>query len=272
MSEFEVSREALRRKREEKRKIRRRKKIRKLLVSMTVFLALAGIYYTVYYTDFFSLEEILVEGNHELSPDEIISDSGLRKGENLLFINKKGIVDNINQIPYIKETVIKKKYPDGMAVSVVERTAEISLKTSNEIILLDFEGIPLEAVDEINEESMVVETDNIYECEMGRAVLFEENNISFDLIVDLMYYISLNEMVYVNKLKISGDDVYVLLDGGTLVKLDQDKDMKYQLVFSKNIIDERTDKNQDIDGLIDYTKGENPVYISSEDSEDRFEE
>lgn len=272
MNEYEESRESLRKKREEKRKIRRKKKVRKLLISMAVFMALFGIYYTVYYTDFFFLEEIIVEGNHELAADEIISDSGLRKGENLLFIDKKSIIANINQIPYIKETIIKKKYPDGMDISVVERCGEISLISQNEIILLDFEGIPLEVVDEIKDESFIVETDNIYEFEPGKAVLFEENNISFDLIVDLMYYISLNEMVYVNKLKISGDDVYVLLDSGTLVKLDQDKDMKYQLVFSKNIIDERTDKNQDVNGLIDYTKGENPVYISSEDSEVRLEE
>ncbi len=269
MNEFEGSREIRRKKRREER---RKNKIRKLLFSLSVFLVLAGIYYIVYYTDLFFLENISVDGNETLSVDDIIGESGLRKGDNLLFINKKNLVENINEMPYVKETRIKKKYPDGMDILVVERTGEILLMSSYEIILMDFEGIPLEKTDVIIENCMVVENDNIYECEMGKGILFNENNISFDLIVDLMYYISLNEMVYVNKFKISGDDAYIYMNNGTLVKLDQLKDMKYQLVFSKNIIDERTDKNQDVNGLIDYTKGENPVYISSEDSEVRFEE
>jgi cell division protein FtsQ len=269
MNEIEESREIRRKK---KRKERRKKKIRKLLFSLSVFLLLSGIYYAIYYTDFFFLEKISVDGNETLLVDDIISESGLRKGDNLLFINKKNLVVNINEMPYVKEASIKKKYPDGLDIFVVERTGEILLMSSHEIILMDFEGIPLEKTDVLVDNCMVVENDNTYECEMGKGILFNENNISFDLIVDLMYYIKLNQMVYVNKLKISGDDVYVYMDEGTLVKLDQLNDMKYQLVFSKNIIDERTDKNQDVKGLIDYTKGENPVYISSEDSEVRFEE
>ena len=155
---------------------------------------------------------------------------------------------------------------------MVERTGEILFMSFDSTIILDFEGTPLQETDELIENYMVLGNDNVFECQMGKEILFTENNISFDLIVDLMYYISLNDMVYVNKLKISGDDVYVYLDSGTLVKMDQMKDLKYQLAFSKNIVDERTDKNQDINGLIDFTKGENPVYISSEDSEVRFEE
>lgn len=273
MNEIEESREIQRKKRREYRKKERRKKrIKKFLISVLIFISLMSVYYIIYYTDFFFLENISVKGNETVDKGDIISESGLLKGENVLFISKEKLVENINEMAYVKETRIEKKLPNGIEIFVVERMGAILFKSENEIILMDFEGIPLEITEVSVEDCMIIENDNSYEYEIGKKILFNENNISFDLIVDLMYYISLNDMDYVNKFKISGEDVYVYMDNGTLVRLDQSKDMKYQLIFSKNIIDDRTEKNKDVNGLIDYTKGENPVYISAEDAEVHFEE
>ena len=48
---------------------------------------------------------------------------------------------------------------------------------------------------------------------------------------------------------------------GTFIKIKLDEDIKYQIVFAMKIINERLNNNLDVtNGLIDFTKGDSPVY------------
>lgn len=49
---------------------------------------------------------------------------------------------------------------------------------------------------------------------------------------------------------------------GTSVRLDLSEDINYQIVFAMKIINERLNNNLTVaSGLIDFTKGDSPVYI-----------
>jgi UDP-N-acetylmuramate-alanine ligase len=48
---------------------------------------------------------------------------------------------------------------------------------------------------------------------------------------------------------------------GTKVRIDLSEDVGYQIVFAMKIINERLNNNLTVTGLIDFTKGDSPVYI-----------
>jgi hypothetical protein len=49
---------------------------------------------------------------------------------------------------------------------------------------------------------------------------------------------------------------------GTAVRIDLSEDINYQIVFGMKIINERLNNNLTVaTGLIDFTKGDSPVYI-----------
>jgi len=54
----------------------------------------------------------------------------------------------------------------------------------------------------------------------------------------------------------------LLTEYGTTIKIRLNEDIKYQIIFAMKIINERLNNNLTVSsGLIDFTKGDSPVYI-----------
>ena len=147
-------------------------------------------------------------------------------------------------------------------MDIIERIDKYQVFSNNEYIIIDKDGIVLrtnvEKLDLITIESY---GDIVYN--IGDSVQFEdiENNKK---IFDTIEYLN-NEYgtETISKLIVDINNRFLFeTQYGTTVRIDLNEDINYQVVFAMKIINERLNNNLTVaNGLIDFTKGDSPVYI-----------
>ena len=71
---------------------------------------------------FFPIQEILIENNAATNLSELKYDLNFLINTNLFFLNKEKILTIINKHDFISNIQLKKKYPNTLNVSIVEKT------------------------------------------------------------------------------------------------------------------------------------------------------
>lgn len=125
---------------------KRRKKVRR--ISFGIFLLATAVVLTALLTPFFNLKNVVVEGNARLTKDEIFKNSGFYYEQNLFKINKNRAEKQINSLPYVLETSIKRKLPETIKITITERQPVAAFKMGESFMLIDKEGRFLESVKE----------------------------------------------------------------------------------------------------------------------------
>jgi cell division protein FtsQ len=256
-----------------KKRNQKKKKRRKLVLNILLFvLAVMSSAYIIIYSDVFNIKEIQIYGNEQMTETEIVELSGLSLGDNLLRIDKKLFENRLTTGVLIKSAEIKRRLPNIIEVYVLERKEAVLMIDISQGIILDFEGIPLRTVETGEYNLPLIKMDSEVSFRLGEMVSISDSDIDVLSLIELLYYVKINGFDYVDYISIREGDVYVTTSYGTLIKLDHKSNMKYQILFTREIISDRMNNNQDILGLIDYTKGENPVYIDFDDMEVKLEE
>ena len=143
-----------------------------------------------------------------------------------------------------------------------EREEKYQIFYNNEYIITDKDGIALktsaEKIQLLTIESLI---DVLYN--IGNVVEFSGID-DIKKIFDTIEYLN-SEF---GRETINGITAYIensVLIGteyGTLIRIKLDEDIKYQVIFAMKIINERLNNNLTVTtGLIDFTKGDSPVYI-----------
>ena len=256
-----------------KQRIEKKKKRRRVIFNILLFLlAVMSSAYIIIYTEVFNVKEIQVYGNKQMTETEIIELSGLNIGDNLLRIEKRISENRVATGVMIKEAEIKRKLPDIIQIHVIERQEAVFMMDPTQAIILDYEGIPLKYSEADANNLPMIRLDRELTFRLGEMVSIDNSDIKVLTLIELLYYIKINGFDYVGHIDIRNNQVFVTTSYGTLIKLDYRSNMKYQILFTKEIINDRMKNNQDILGLIDFTRGENPVYIDFDDMEVKLEE
>ncbi|MBR1802962.1 MAG: FtsQ-type POTRA domain-containing protein [Clostridia bacterium] len=126
---------------------KKRKAILRILKWTTLLgILTAGIIYFLL-SPFFAIKAITVEGNQKISQEEIISLSQIQLEENTFRMRKDTVKQQIKQNAYIDTVSIKRRLPDGIAITVTERTPSFILTFANAYIYLSSQGYLLEITD-----------------------------------------------------------------------------------------------------------------------------
>lgn len=256
------------------KKIKKRRKKKSLLIFLKlvlIILLISSLFYLFFYSGVFNIKNIEVSGNKILTSDEIIKLTKINS-DNILLINFEDIKSNLINEVYISDAKLKRKFPSTVNIDIIERVESILLKCNDIELILDFEGVPLRYNVETSNNLFELKIDQDIYFNMGEKIELSNSDIKFNDINELIYYINLNNYGFVEKISVINNNVYIYTEFGTEVKLDYKNDMKYQIVFTKEIINDRMNQNQNVLGLIDFTKGENPVYTNFDDMEVRIEE
>ena len=72
-------------------------------------------------SSFFEIKFIVVQGNKNVSREEIIELSSIYYGENIFRINKRNSIKSIFQNPFVKMIKIKRVLPDKVLLILIER-------------------------------------------------------------------------------------------------------------------------------------------------------
>lgn len=166
---------------------RRKKNRRKKLI---VRGCLGGIFLLVgvviVLTMFFNINEITVTGDTIYAPDEIINASEVNVGDNLIFVSKKKINNNITEtLPYVGSVKVKRHLPTGLELIVTKTDAVYAVAQNGYFTLLNEKGKVLEAETEfIGENITLLNLGNIISANVGKNIELETEN-ALDKLIEI---------------------------------------------------------------------------------------
>ena len=155
-----------------RQKIRRKKIIIRSLVGI-VFLCV-GIILAL--TLFFNINKIVVSGDKVYSEKEVVDASEINMGDNLIFLSKEEINNEITkELPYVGAVKIKRRLPSTLEIVITKTEAYMATAQDGYYILLDKNGKVLEKDLEIIDENIIlVNLGEIYSVEIGEKISLKE--------------------------------------------------------------------------------------------------
>lgn len=173
-------------KNQDKEKRRRRKKKPYLLRFVLVLLLGVGVYFFLT-SHIFDIEKIEVKGQNHHSAESVIALADIEKGINLFQLDKKERISVMENDPYIKEAVMKRKLPGTLVIQIVERTEDAGIAYGNSYVIIHRDGMVLGRVDHQPEIPILVGM-TIINMQPGEALEVDEKIILEDtlLLLDTM--------------------------------------------------------------------------------------
>lgn len=158
----------------QRRKKNRRKKLIIRSVVCLVFLC-AGIILAL--TMFFNISEITVTGDTVYSADDVTSSSGVSIGDNLIFISKSKINEQITtELPYAGSVKIKRHLPTGLELIITKTDAVYAVVINGYYTLLDGNGKVLETeLEYVGENIILLNIGDIESAETGKTIAVDED-------------------------------------------------------------------------------------------------
>lgn len=122
------------------------------VLGIIVLLALGGVLaqglVALARSEALQLEELEVTGNQRVGEQQIVEATGVEPGEHLLTVSTTQLVERIESIPWIRTARVERILPSKLRVLVVERTAELVVRTPAGPYLVDAGGLVLQQGDE----------------------------------------------------------------------------------------------------------------------------
>ncbi len=243
---------------------RKNKKIKKIvLLTISIILALVIIFSSYYLlkNPKFNITSISVVNNTKANIDNIIANSNIKLGDNVVKsffkINKKTILN----MPYIEDIKVSINFPSELVIEIIERKSIYYAydKEKNLYYRLDENGIILELcetlslkedellVNGITFDNEVVINTKINDIDYSKLVIYK--NIETEVINTLIDK-------DITKVNFENSLTKIFLDDKIEVILPNDTNLKYNLNALKEIIN----NVGDVQGTIDMTK-DDPTFI-----------
>lgn len=250
-----------------KQRKKRKKRNKRLLVSTAAFITAAVvivfcIHYVYNKTPYFDLISVDMDGNLTYSDDYIMEKSGIERGKKTFDIDRRQVKTNLENEVYVENVRVVYELPNKIFLDITERADKYQVFKNNEYIIIDKNGIVLRtSIDKLDLLTIESYADVVYNI---------GDNIQFAGIESIENVFEAIE--YLNNQYGSDAAIGCAVDlensflfktqYGTTVRLDLSEDIDYQIVFAMKIIIERLNNNLTVStGLIDFTKGDSPVYI-----------
>lgn len=158
-------------KKKETKSDRYKRLIRQRRIFVLSVFVLVAILCVCLFTPLFGITEITVSGNTVLSSEEIITTSGIEKGENVFRISKKRVKKALKALAYVEDAEIKRKFPAKVEIKIDEATPDIILDTPTEFVVTNIAGRVLEKTDDVTHlTSPIVYGINVTNAEIAQQV------------------------------------------------------------------------------------------------------
>ncbi|MDR7857191.1 FtsQ-type POTRA domain-containing protein [Tissierella sp.] len=244
------------------KKMRRRRFLFRLLLLMALIVTM---FVLALNTDFFIIDNIKVLGSNKTSKDIIISASSITIGENQFKISTSDGEKNIDKIPYVKEVKIKRKFPKGIIIEIIERKELFQIKELSSFALIDIDGYILDIVSTENHILPLINGYDIGDNKVGDNIFSEEENKG---IID--FILEGNNLSLLGKMKsidlVDTNNVNFLLNESIIVAFGTLDDVKYKLNLLNEILKD-IEKKQISCKMILMNKGDNPIIVLNDSEE-----
>ena len=112
---------------------------RSVNVLIVLFLLAGGMFFGKRFidTDYFKVQEVLVEGQSNLLKQDIVAQLEQMKGKNIVYLNTSEIENRIKTDIRVKKVSVKKLFPSKIRVLLEEREPYVYVKKGDETLLAD---------------------------------------------------------------------------------------------------------------------------------------
>lgn len=251
-----------------------------IFFKLTIIAVILIVFVVIALSPVFNVRQINVSTRSlHYDAQKIISASGAAKGENafrLLWENPLDIFrfrftsfenNIIKECHFIKSAAALYRLPDKIDISLVERIPLFYIFYLGNYLLVDEDAFVLDVRNDRGGIKVpVLKGPDLNDYRLG-SELKTDNRQVFDIAVEIIKTVILNdsddnfkiydmiEMVDVTEKK----SIYLFMKNDVTVKLGEATKLEYKIAFLRQIL-LRNEKKDD-KGLIDFTTGEDPVFI-----------
>ncbi len=95
----------------------------------------------------FAIQRFEISGNERARTEEILKALEPWRGSNLVTLDLAPVADHLTREPWVERVTLTKRFPDGLAVRLVERRAVALLRDGSQLFWLDTRGHPIAPYD-----------------------------------------------------------------------------------------------------------------------------
>lgn len=233
--------------------------VKRIINISIVFIILAFAVYMFINSSLFNIKNITVEGNNSISTKDIIKLSGLNKGYNVFLVNRDLVRKKIMNNLYVKDAVVKIKWPDNVIIDIKERNVVGAILFNGSYIQIDNEGTALNLLKSRDQYLPLLKGISFDRYNPGEKIK-AKNNRQFEdalTILDWLKKAKMNDDV--SEVDIKGSDIFLKAGVNINIKFGQVANVDYKLNFLKVILNNLAQKGYK-EGNIDLSVN-NPVFV-----------
>lgn len=211
-------------------------------------------------SSFFQIKFIAVNGNNNVTREEIIKLSSIYYGENIFRINKRNSMKSIFQNPYVKMIKINRIMPNRVVIEVIEREIMAYVPYVGSYLNIDEEGMILEINPAITRLDLPVVKGLKFDTFKVGEILDIENKEQFSTTTILIKEIKNAGMLnLVSEIDVTDlSNISLKIREGIKANLGGIDNIDYKISFSKSIIEDV--RKQNFKGTIEMSHSGNPVF------------
>ncbi len=211
-------------------------------------------------SNLFTIINIVVEGNNNVSKEEIIRLSSIYYGQNIFRINKKKSMRDILQNPYAEYIKISRNLPRTVTIDIIERKPIAVVPYVGSYLSIDKNGIILEVNTKIkNKDVPIIQGLKFSNFKIGDKLDLEVKQ-QFDTTLNIIN--AVNKAEFVNEVSgiimVDTDNLKMTTRKGITILLGNNNNIEYKVSFAKTMYDDASQKY--VKGTIDITHYGNPVF------------
>ena len=213
---------------EERKKRNRIKRRKRILGTLRFIIIVVAIYSFIFYTPFFKVKTISVEGATASSSESVISASGIVTGQHILKINKKEAVSGIEKLAYVKNATVKRSFPNKVKLIVQEGKVCANIALAEGFAAIDETGKVMEITDAVKVPPAVYGL-TVKKSEVGKKITIDEQD-KFDIIIEYINQLNIQALSvpYVS-ITLNDGEIWLELENGVLVYFGNNDDVSYNV-------------------------------------------
>lgn len=179
----------------------------------------------------FNITEVTVEGNAQVTTEEILDRTSIVIGSNIFKMSKKSVREGLRSLAYLDTIKVSRRLPSKVKISVTESYAELIFPHATGYLVSDINGKLLEVISDCEgwEVPHVIGAD-IEQIEISKKITVQDG-VKFDIILDCISYLKdkghLSQLAKLDFTDIS--NIWVTYKEGHKVNFAKFEDMDYKM-------------------------------------------
>ncbi len=220
----------------QKKKNRKRKKLRRTILVL-LLLTIASACFCLF-APFFNITSIEVEGNAQVTTDEILDRVNIVTGTNIFKLNKKSIQEGLQTLSYLDTVKVSRKLPSTVKITVTESYAELLFPYLTGYLLTDSNGKVLEEIsDKTGWELPEILGVSIEKAEISKKITVQDG-VKFDIILNCIeYFKEMEQLPLISSFDFTDiTNIWVTYREGYRVNFAKFDDMDYKMKMLEAIL------------------------------------